>query len=1453
MRAEDLVRGVVRIWSDGEGSEIVGTGVLVAPDLVLTCAHVAARAWGTDPTADGGLGRRVRLDLPATAPLQFVEATVIHWLPRRPAPGGAYDLAGLRLDNQLPTGAKSLPLVVEEAPWGRSCRAFGFPAGRPDGSYASGELRDVLANGWMLVKGGAEAREFTRPGYSGGPVVTDAGVVGLLTEGDRDVLVREAVMVPVRTILSSWPELHRVLSRSPYPGLAPFTSADAAFFHGRDALAEEVADELAVPPHLVVLAGPSGSGKSSLLAAGVLPRLAVAEPDVASRWWTITWTPGKAPYPALARALLLAQTPDAEDLRLSVEAARLSRDLDTGRVTLADVLAQDAHGRWIVAVDQPEDLLIENGDAATFASPSARVFDAILAAQADERLTGRLAVIVAVRTDDLDALLRIPRLASRSGGDVVRYLGAVDDLRDVIEGPLRQAGFAGLEPGLTDRLLADVAEVPNPLPLLQFTLAGLWRNQRAGRLTHAAYDELGGVRRALANHAERTVAGFDDRELAAARDVLLQLGRPGLGDTVARRVARFDELGEQGRVVVDRLADARLLVIDRGADGMEQVEVAHEALFEHWPRLRSWWQESAPFRRWQESLRFALRVWTEGGEHQADLLQGPRLRMAEAYLRDRPGAFTRAELAFVMRSGERELEESEIATRAMRRELRLRQRLNVLFGAGLLAAAVLAAVAVWQTSSVVRLRADAERLLHATHEANAALGNLAVELEESLGESRVVLARRLGIEAVAMATAPTTFGGDMRLAALMASHAVRLDPSPASYDHLLRVVQAHPTYLATLTTEATAVTLAPDGRTVVVGDAEGGLQRWDGFTGARLGGRVAAHPGPVTALAHSSDGLWLLSGGAEGSVSLWDADSMRRRAILLDEAAASVTAVAVSTDGAAWIATDLAGTVWSWDAGDPSESTVLPGESLNSPLLAVGALPSAGLQRDQGITVSARAIDGSDSAASAAAAHASWAAHLAMHPFRPLMALPRQGRITVLDVRNLEELWSVPMPADDLGGLAFSSDGADLVVARFDGLLQAWDVESSGLTMRTWASRVADLRSVAAGVDPGRLLLALGDGSARWVDFREETVLEPRLRGHDQPLTKVLVGPTLAATLSREGRLVTWEAEPRQALAEELDVRVLETRAMALNAEADQLYIGHHDGALTRLSLTDASIEAHLPQAHTGEVHALAIAGGTLATVGRDGRLVARDPMSLQALATLFEHRASLFRVLRHPVEEAWLVGGVLSLVVQVPWDGGGITTLRPAERAVWSPGVTVAVTSDGLTMAFAMEPEVELWRDGSLLGRTRQLEDRNITQLQFDATGERLLGGGSDRATLWAVPSLEVIASWSGVRFAMLSPDGSLMVLVSTESEIRLLDAQTLAPIGLPLRGQGDAIAAMQFTADGSSLLTVDGRGTITRWLTSVRGWMDLACSMAWRDLSGPEAAQLLGDYDFEPVCEAS
>lgn len=1438
MTADDLVRGVVRIWSEGEASEVVGTGVLVAPGLVLTCAHVAARAWGEAPELEDGRGRTLRIDLPATAPHAWHEATVVHWLARRPAAAGAYDLAGLRFDAAARGSGVPLPLVDDEAPWGKQVRAFGFPAGRPDGSYASGVLRDVLANGWVLVKGGAEAREFTRPGYSGGPVTTDEGVVGLLTEGDSDVRVREALMVPVRAILGAWPELQHIVARSPYPGLASFTADDAPHFRGRAHAVAEIAHAVATPPHLVVLAGPSGSGKSSLIGAGVLPTLAAGHGPDGRSWRTLVWSPGAAPFATLARGLLRAAYGAADDTRVAVDAARLAHDLEAGTVALADVLGQDEDARWAIVVDQPEALLLEGSSEAGHASRSQRLFDALMRALDDEPLKGRIAVLVAVRTDFLDELLRQPALARHVRDDVVRYLGPVDDLREVIEGPLRDSGLARLEPGLTDRLLMAVDDVPNPLPLLQFTLAELWRKRRAGRLTHEAYDELGGVRQALANQAERLVGAFPADDLATVRDVLLQLGRPGAGDTVARRAARFEELGDRGRRVVTRLADARLVITDRDAEGVERIEVVHEALFEHWPRLRTWWREAADFRRWQEGLRFAVRVWHDEGQHPSDLLQGPRLRAAEDHLRDHPDAFGQEELAYVLRSSAHEKETDEASRRRMQRELRVRRRMNLLLGVGMAAALALAVTTAWQTAAVRRSRAEVETLLQATTAANVALGQLTNELELSLGTSRAILARQLGIQAVAIANDPSTFGSGMRRAALLAAYAARLDPGPSSQDHLLRTLLAQPTYRATLADDATAVALDPKGRLLAVGDARGGVRLVDAVDGASVGGRMEGHTGSVAALAFGGDGTDLVSGGADGRLVAWSTAPFRRRAAFPAQHAGPVAAVAITSDGGTWLSTDLTGSLRSWDADSRAPLATFaryaPTSAEPEPVAA-------------SIPVLTSAVDGRDP--HAAAGHRAWSAAIATHPELALVAVAVPSGVAMLDATTLEPEWLPTTGGGDTAGVAFSADGSALVTVSETGTVRHWDLDTEAEPAR-WASGVAGVRALAPGRTADRVLIGTAHGAAVWFDLATGRPYEAPLRGHGTDVNALAVGADLVVTASKDGRVVTWDRSPRNGLGVSLGTSGRAPHGIAIDDAGEHAYVGSQDGTLTRLSLTDPAASTTVLHAHDGGVNGAAFAQGRLATIGRDGRLVVRDPATLEPLATPFVHDDPLWSITFDPHGTAWIVGGVRGIVARVPWDatGPGDVLRRPSRR--WAPGAVVARADDS-TWAIALEHEIELWRGDTVLGRVEQIDGAAVSTLTFDPSGTHLLASSGSLVTLFSVPSLEIVASWPDARIGVYAPDGGLLALGDADGGVRLLDGRTLATIGLPFRGHASPPMRLAFTSDGRWLVTADEVGDVLMWPTHAEAWLDRACEVAWQDLGADEITALLGEHDFEPPCE--
>jgi hypothetical protein len=206
------------------------------------------------------------------------------------------------------------------------------------------------------------------------------------------------------------------------------------------------------------------------------------------------------------------------------------------------------------------------------------------------------------------------------------------------------------EPGLVGRLLDDAGDEPGNLPLLQFALTLLWERRVGGGLSHAAYEEIGGVAGALTSYADHVYEELTPAEQEGARRIFLQMVRPGEGTEDTRRLATWDELNEKDWPLVQKLADARLLVTDRDPAGQDTVEIVHEALIQNWERLRAWLDEDRAFRTWQIRLRAALSGWEVSSRDSGALLRGALLTEAEAWAARRADELSPLALAFIASS-----------------------------------------------------------------------------------------------------------------------------------------------------------------------------------------------------------------------------------------------------------------------------------------------------------------------------------------------------------------------------------------------------------------------------------------------------------------------------------------------------------------------------------------------------------------------------------------------------------------------------------------------------------------------------------------------------------------------------------------------------------------------------------------------------------------------------------
>jgi WD40 repeat protein len=387
----------------------------------------------------------------------------------------------------------------------------------------------------------------------------------------------------------------------PFKGLASFDVEDARFFFGRERLVAEMVARLAGAP-LMGIVGPSGSGKSSALRAGLLPALADGVLPGSERWTFAPMRPGEHPMRTLEDAAGAAGTGD----------------------------------RLVIAVDQFEELFVACRDE----RERAAFVDALVAAARHPRR--RACVLVAVRADFYGRCATYPELWRLLGANQVP-VGPMrrDELRRAIELPAHRAGLE-VEPDLTDALTADVEGEPGALPLLSTSLLELWQGRDGRRLCLAAYEQSGGVHGAVARLAERGYQRLDAAQQRVARAILLRLVGAGEGDTVVRaRVALEEFPGEAGAVLAE-LTDSRLLTVGDG-----EVEVAHEALLREWPRLRGWLEEDAEGRRLHHHLRAAAREWNAGGRDPGELYRGARLTAAQEWAAEHDGELNALERGFL--------------------------------------------------------------------------------------------------------------------------------------------------------------------------------------------------------------------------------------------------------------------------------------------------------------------------------------------------------------------------------------------------------------------------------------------------------------------------------------------------------------------------------------------------------------------------------------------------------------------------------------------------------------------------------------------------------------------------------------------------------------------------------------------------------------------------------------
>jgi len=449
---------------------------------------------------DGKVLRRV--EIPFSQRVQC-DATVGEWHPpvpydNRPTETPS-DIAVLRLATEQPISVVAR-MASGHAPWGLEFRTLGFPV--EYGQPADGETMSEDTGGWIHLRATKDYGHIIKPGFSGKPAfaVNDGAVLGMIVAVARSGDTRLAYGEPLRHLQIAWPRMAR-----PYKGLARFEPADMDLFFGRESIVQELLGRVESQP-LTLIVGPSGGGKSSLVFGGLVPKLEVG-------WRSATFRPGREPINNLAWALAELVVARGDPKELMHHVAKLRRGLREGADTLFDAAHALRHmspdTRILLIVDQFEELFTlcrDEAERTAFIRIVSRV-----ASQTDTMIT----LVCTLRADFMGDVLRSTLSQSVEGQYLMLRAMNGHELGQAIRQPAAHFGVRFAD-GVDDDILAVVAEDADALPLMEFALDCLWNEQEDRTLTRAAYERMGGLEGALAQHANEVIDGMGRAAQASA-------------------------------------------------------------------------------------------------------------------------------------------------------------------------------------------------------------------------------------------------------------------------------------------------------------------------------------------------------------------------------------------------------------------------------------------------------------------------------------------------------------------------------------------------------------------------------------------------------------------------------------------------------------------------------------------------------------------------------------------------------------------------------------------------------------------------------------------------------------------------------------------------------------------------------------------------------------------------
>lgn len=892
----DFKAGVVCVLD--AGGKTVGTGFVVTSDgLIVTCAHVIDEAEADD------FIHLIFHDPNVAKEKREVRAARVEpdYLPD----AAAEDIAILHLEGPLPKQAVPLPLGSSFNTQGQTFLSFGFPESKADDGML-GEckiLGVVFEENISLLQ--MSSNQVSK-GFSGAPVWDDSRqvVIGMVTSivGTRKVKIAgtevllpfdpsgrqtdTAFATPVETIQKVCPFL-QASEVCPYRGLDAFTEEHTKFFFGRENIVDKLVNRLKQDVRFLAVLGPSGSGKSSIVQAGLIPQLRHGALGDSDRWEVVVSRPADDPFKQLAA---MGFEIELKDLTESV------------RIWLAQ------HTKWtrlVLVLDQFEELLTACPEALR------QEFVAQLTCLLGAPLP--ITVVLVMRDDFYDQFVRQETLVEwleRSQGPVnVPQTLKPAEVTAIVQKPAEAVGLR-FEDGLVEIIVKDAMEAAalpadegraarsTILPLLEFALTQLWERRKNGMLTRDAYTAIDGVTGGLTQWADRVFYGLENEEKRRkARRIftdLVHIGDESQGLPDSRRrmslalLCRDESEIEEVNQVVQQLVSARLLVTSYDIQSkQDMVEIIHDALLSEWGQLKQWLQEDRSFLAWHQELERRVRAWVETNpddptrRDEYKLFGGPDLKEAIQWLIDRSGDLSQVERAFIQASQKRQEQEEQRRKFFEKQQavikLRRRRFLVGLAGLGLAAVGSGSSYLWWRSQlpnytilTTYRGHSGSVWCVAWSHDgtriASASVDTTVQVWYANTGRPIYTYKGHLG------GVSSVTWSPD--------GYSI----ASASYDNTVQVWNAGGTHLVGQSKPIAyrnhadlvlAVAWSPNSKHIASGSHDKTVQVWDAKSG-ELVTRYTGHSDAVRAVAWSPDSKYIASGSGDDTVQVWEAVTGQR-------------------------------------------------------------------------------------------------------------------------------------------------------------------------------------------------------------------------------------------------------------------------------------------------------------------------------------------------------------------------------------------------------------------------------------------------------------------------------------------------------------------------------------------------------------------------------------------------